>query len=178
MLNINGKTREKAPFYAEGLCFSCTRCSACCRYEAGYVFLSEKDVSLLAAALKIEKMELIGLYCRWIPSLDGKKRLSLKEKPNYDCIFWADGCSVYESRPLQCRAFPFWHSAVESRSSWETVSLDCPGIGKGILHSGDSIEKWLALQHKEPIISKGESWCVSDFGVSGDLCLRRCFLYR
>ena len=157
MLEFTGKTQRGLPFYAEGLYFSCQRCSACCRYEAGYVFLSEKDASLLAEVLKIEYGEFVGLFCRWIPSSHGIKHLSLKEKSNYDCIFWDKGCSVYETRPLQCRAFPFWPSAVESSGSWKTVSLDCPGIGRGSFHSGESIEKWLALQQKEPIISKGES---------------------
>ena len=148
---------EAGSFYAQGLRFSCTRCSACCRYEEGYVFLSGKDVSLLAEALKVEYEEFKEIYCRWIPLLNGKKQLSLKEKANYDCILWDRGCSVYESRPLQCRAFPFWPHAVGSRSAWEAVSVDCPGIGRGDLHSGDSIEKWLALQQNEPIISRGES---------------------
>ena len=32
------------PFYAEGLRFSCERCSACCRGEPGYVFLTKEDL--------------------------------------------------------------------------------------------------------------------------------------
>ncbi|MDR3247725.1 MAG: YkgJ family cysteine cluster protein, partial [Treponema sp.] len=40
----------KQPFYANGLRFSCTRCSSCCRYESGYVFLSPEDVDVLAKA--------------------------------------------------------------------------------------------------------------------------------
>ena len=145
----------KNPFYAQGLRFSCTRCSACCRHESGFVFLSGKDAALLALALKIGYKEFTGAFCRWVPSPDGTEKLSLKEKTNYDCIFWvSEGCSVYETRPLQCRAFPFWPSVVSSRKNWEMTAANCPGVGRGNLHFQDSIEKWLALRRKETIISR------------------------
>ena len=155
MLEIAGKK----PFYAKGLCFSCARCSACCRFESGYVFLSGKDVARLMAALNMGYREFTEFYCRWIPSGSGTSQLSLKEKSNYDCVFWAQGnsgggCSVYESRPLQCRAFPFWPSVLGSKNRWEATAETCPGMGRGTVHSPDSIEKWLAMQQNEPIISK------------------------
>jgi len=153
---------RKSPFYAQGLCFSCTRCSACCRYESGYVFLSEKDTSHLGAALNMGYGEFTEAFCRWIPWFpegsgeNRAERLSLKEKSNYDCIFWIsdEGCSVYETRPLQCRAFPFWASALDSEKSWKRTAADCPGIGRGSHHSSDSIEKWLAQRQNEPIIER------------------------
>jgi len=159
---------RRTSFYSQGLRFSCVRCSACCRFESGYVFLSGKDVSRLMTALNMGYREFRETYCRWIPSGNGAYRLSLKEKSNYDCVFWRlgnpesvsakeGGCSVYESRPLQCRAFPFWSSVVCSRDSWKMIAADCPGMDRGNLHSPDLIEKWLALQQNEPIISKGES---------------------
>jgi len=149
---------EKSPFYAQGLHFSCTRCSACCRFESGFVFLSEKDTSLLCTALNMEINSFTKTYCRWAPAENGKHQLSLKEKSSYDCIFWAnepvEGCTVYDHRPLQCRAFPFWPSIVNNKNSWEKAALDCPGMGKGMLHSGDSVREWLIAREKEPIISR------------------------
>jgi len=161
------ETPEKSPFYAKGLNFSCKRCSACCRYESGYVFLSWKDVSLLGTALNMGNEEFIKKHCRWIPSVNNSYQLSLKEKSNYDCIFWdsnqvsdesdiAGGCSVYKARPLQCRAFPFWSSILYSKKNWNLTARECPGIGRWPLHSRDSIEKWLAQRKNEPIMSKGE----------------------
>ena len=153
------KTPEKSPFYAQGLRFSCVRCSACCRFESGYVFLSGKDTSLLSNALNMGEKEFIGVYCRWIPADNGDYMLSLREKSDRDCIFWSDasvgGCSVYDSRPLQCRAFPFWESVLNDKSSWEMTAMGCPGMDSGTHHSQDSIEKWLAARQKEPIMSKG-----------------------
>jgi len=144
----------RRPFYAQGLRFSCTRCSACCRHESGFVFLSESDAARLGAALNMGYGEFTGAYCRWVPSENGLERLSLKEKSNYDCIFWGEGkgCSVYEARPLQCRAFPFWPSVLSSEESWEVTASGCPGMGCGPVFSADSMEKWLDLRQNEPII--------------------------
>ena len=147
---------RKNPFYSNGLYFSCTCCSACCRFESGYVFLSKKDVSILRDNLHMEYKEFIETYCRWIPMENKRYELSLKEKSNFDCIFWKNGvCSVYGSRPLQCKAFPFWSSIVNSKKNWEATGKDCPGIGRQILHSPDSINRWLAQREKEPIMSRG-----------------------
>ena len=152
------KTSTNKHFYTQGLRFSCKRCSSCCRFEAGFVFLSRNDVSLLLEALNMEYNELLETYCRWVPGRDGKTVLSLKEKPNYDCIFWSSGqgggCLVYEKRPLQCRLFPFWQSVMKSKSNWNMTAKDCPGMDQGTLYSDDSIKKMLAMRKMEPIISK------------------------
>ena len=142
-------------FYSHGLRFSCERCSACCRHEEGFVYLSGKDTSLLGTALNMDFHEFTKVFCRWVPALNGTVKLSLKEKSNFDCIFWEqNGCSVYEARPLQCRAFPFWHSVLSSKKNWNLTAQSCPGIGQGKLHSRDSIKKWLTIRQKEPIISR------------------------
>lgn len=151
------RKRKDDVFYAQGLNFSCLRCSACCRFEAGFVFLSQKDLNALAAALGQKQETFIGAYCRWVPSAGGSSQLSLREKSNLDCVFWKNGCTVYENRPLQCRAFPFWHSNLASAESWEGVANDCPGMGGGSFHSRESIEYWLALRRREPIITRGVS---------------------
>ena len=152
------KMPTKNHFYAQGLHFSCKRCSACCRFETGFVFLSEKDTSVLSAAFNMTYDDFLEAYCRWVPGDDGEKLLSLKEKPNYDCIFWNSGdnggCSVYEKRPLQCRLFPFWSSILNSMASWKMAAKGCPGIDQGMLYSQDSIKKMLAMRHMEPIIFK------------------------
>ncbi|MDR1301432.1 MAG: YkgJ family cysteine cluster protein [Treponema sp.] len=140
------------PFYHKGLRFSCTRCSACCRYESGFVFLSKKDVLILATALQMGYTDVIVTYCRWVPGTSQEERLSLKETVDYDCIFWKNGCSVYEGRPLQCRTFPFWSSILVSPDSWDYTAASCPGMGKGMLHTKDEIEGWIRRQREEPLM--------------------------
>ncbi len=143
-------------FYAKGLRFACTRCNACCRHDPGFVFLRRSDADALAARLGLGYSEFVETYCRWVPVGGGVEHLSLKERSNYDCILWgAHGCSVYEDRPLQCRTFPFWASAVRSREAWDATAADCPGIGQGPVHGADEIEAQLAAGEAEPIITRG-----------------------
>lgn len=142
----------KKSFYSDGLRFSCVRCSACCRYESGFVFLSEKDLAALAAALDMGYSEIQEAYCRWIPSGGGKELLSLKERSNFDCIFWDGGCTVYKARPLQCRTFPFWPSIMANKNVWNATAVDCPGIGGGSLHGKQEIEGFVDAREAESII--------------------------
>ena len=142
----------KKSIYSQGLYFSCVKCSACCRHESGIVVLTENDLKLLADFKKMGYNEFTEAYCRWVPYWNGAERLSLKEKPGYDCIFWEDGCSVYPVRPLQCRAFPFWESIVNSSAAWKSIAASCPGMNKGTLVTRDEIESWLGKQAAEKII--------------------------
>jgi Fe-S-cluster containining protein len=146
------------PFYTAGLRFSCKRCSSCCRHESGYVYLSENDLSRLANDLKMEYTAFIQTWCRWVPfdhgALAGTERLALKEKSNFDCIFWNAGCTAYHARPLQCRAFPFWDLIVSSPQAWETAGRSCPGINTGESHTGEEIERFLRVMEKELVIER------------------------
>ncbi len=142
-------------FYHDGLRFDCTRCSKCCRHTPGYVFLSEADIGPLVAALETSRQDFLLTYCRRVP-FGPVQRLSLKEKPNVDCVFWGEGgCTVYEARPLQCRSFPFWGSCLSSPEAWEDQARQCPGMGKGRVHSRNEIEAWLARRTREPFIAAG-----------------------
>ena len=146
------KSHTNTPVYAQGLRFSCTRCSACCRLTPGYVFLSGKDLELLAEGLQIKYTGVMEKYCRWVPVPGGEMQLSLREKPGFDCIFWQEGCTMYPYRPLQCRTFPFWESILHSRDVWE--GLSCPGTGKGTFYSREYIENCLAQRKAEPILTR------------------------
>jgi len=145
------------PFYAAGLRFSCARCSSCCRHESGFVFLSENDLSRLAHEFKMEYTAFIQTWCRWVPfdgSGRGAERLSLREKSNFDCIFWNAGCTVYHARPLQCRTFPFWDSIVCSPQAWEEAGRGCPGINSGDTHAREEIEQSLRMMEEELVIER------------------------
>jgi Fe-S-cluster containining protein len=136
-------------FYSSGLRFECTRCSRCCRHTPGYVFLSPADLGRLAAAFALPRGEFLRTYCRDV-DLGLARRVSLKEKPNLDCILWENGgCSVYEARPLQCRSFPFWSACVASEQEWLLQAKNCPGMGQGTVHSRKEIEGWLSLRASE-----------------------------
>jgi len=122
------------------------------------VYLSEKDLSRLAEGFDMDYSAFIAAWCRWVPYTPGRERLSLREKANLDCVFWgagaSDGCSVYHSRPLQCRAFPFWDSVMCSQGAWERVGMECPGINSGALHTREEIDGFLRQQEEELVIER------------------------
>jgi hypothetical protein len=140
------------PFYQDGLRFECTRCDACCRHEPGYVFLSETDLLRLAEAKGLSRDSLIEKYCRTV-QIGALRMLSLNEKPNFDCIFWDNGCTVYDGRPLQCRSYPFWGSNVATEEAWQATAAVCPGANRGKLHRKKEIDRWLNARHRDPPIT-------------------------
>lgn len=137
-------------FYAKGLQFGCTQCGHCCRHDPGYVFLSERDVEQAVRFLSLSEKEFLEKYCT-IVDIGFFKKVSLREKSNYDCIFWQDGvgCSIYEARPLQCRSYPFWPSVTESAESWAAEAKECPGMNQGPRHSKAQIQEWLDKRERE-----------------------------
>ena len=149
-------------FYAEGVLFSCTRCSACCRGEPGYVFLARGDIARLLARLGLDFKSFFRDYCRLV-DLGNGMALSLREvrreNGSNDCVLWgAGGCRVYEDRPIQCSTYPFWSSIVESRASWLREAKACPGID-----TGKSITK--AYIEERLLERRGAGTIVLSYGV-------------
>ena len=139
-------------FYKPGLRFECTQCHACCRHEPGYVFLSILDLGRLASGTNLTDNQVIQEYCRTV-DIGGFSRISLREKPNYDCVFWDEGCTVYDHRPLQCRAYPFWAPVLADESTWRAEMNTCPGMGTGKLHSTEDIDRWLEVRAQERLLT-------------------------
>ena len=138
---------EKAPWYADGLQFTCTQCGNCCTGGPGYVWISEPEIARLAAHLNLTREQTIASYCRLIHG-----RYSLLEHRNargeYDCIFLKEArtesragdqtvvqtrrsCTIYPVRPLQCRTWPFWDSNLSEREIWEAAAKRCHGMNRG-----------------------------------------------
>ena len=126
-----GGRRSRAPWYADGLSFECTRCGACCTGAPGDVWVSPEEI----AALAEHRGESIDDFSMKFVRKVGR-RYSLIERPGGDCIFWerGAGCTVYQARPAQCRT-----ENVEPREDWRRVSEICPGSGKGRHYSVEEI---------------------------------------
>jgi uncharacterized protein len=124
------------PWFKDGLRFECTRCGACCTGAPGYVWLTEEETKKLAAYRGEKLNEFEDVYTRQV-----RGGVSLRERPNGDCIFWEKGrgCTVYPVRPSQCRTWPFWESNLETRDAWERTESVCPGSGEGELIPVDEI---------------------------------------
>lgn len=140
-------------FFDDGLKFQCTQCHACCRHDPGYVFLGEEDLIRFCDFLKISRDDFIDKFCRWVDVGEGLV-LSLKEKKNYDCIFWDQGCSVYQGRPVQCRTYPFWKTPLQSLENWKWEGRFCPGIGQNKHWTKEEILAAFNWREKAGVIRK------------------------
>lgn len=132
-------SRAAGPWYRDGLRFECTRCGHCCSGFPGTVTVNDGEVAALAARVELDVAAFRRRYTRILS--DGSE--SLREKPNYDCVFWSreHGCLVYEDRPTQCRTWPFWRSNVASRADWGVEARHCPGMNQGRLYTIEEIEE-------------------------------------
>ena len=129
-------------WYQEGLRFECTRCGHCCTGAPGFVWVNDAEIAAIAQHRGESLEQTLGLYTR---PVDGRR--SLKEKANGDCIFYdrVEGCTIYASRPRQCRTWPFWESNVASAQAWDQTCQVCPGSGKGALIPAEEITRRLKV---------------------------------
>src|SRR5215212_569654 len=146
-----------APWYADGLSFTCTQCGNCCTGGPGYVWISDVEIQRLADYLKLSYDETVSRHCRRVG-----RRISLCEHRTpaglYDCNFLkeidaereVEGqrvrykkriCTIYPVRPLQCRTWPFWDGLLESKQAWRHASRKCPGMDVGRVRSVAEIER-------------------------------------
>jgi len=127
----------KAPWYSKGLFFRCARCGGCCRGEPGYVWLGNEEIDPIARALNISRKEFLAEF-----TFKSWNKISLKEMTNGDCIFWVDGqgCRIYDVRPEQCKAWPFWEMNLRTPEAWAKIAERCPGCNQGKLYVKDEIE--------------------------------------
>src|SRR5262245_462487 len=101
------------PWYADGLRFSCTQCGNCCTGPEGAVWFTADEGRAIAQMLGLSESDFLERYTRVIGA-----RRSLNETPSefgFDCVFLRREtigdrtfarCSIYESRPTQCRTWP------------------------------------------------------------------------
>jgi Fe-S-cluster containining protein len=109
---------------------------------------------MLTEGERVEEEVFLTKFCRII-EIGGFKRVSLKERENFDCIFWKEtqGCSIYENRPVQCRTYPFWITFLEDEADWKNEAANCPGIGKGRIVGMSEIEERIAERQEESMLT-------------------------
>jgi Fe-S-cluster containining protein len=135
-------SRTNDVWYRGGLSFECTRCGACCTGAEGFVWLNAEEIERLAQRTGLDVDAFRKTYARRVGG-----GISLREKPNGDCIFWSQdvGCTVYDDRPRQCRSWPFWNSNIETPEAWDATRRACPGSGQGQLFTVEEIRRQASL---------------------------------
>lgn len=112
-------------WFADGLKFKCTGCGKCCTGSPGYVYLSDTDLSRLAAHFSLSEAEFAKKYVRLVEG-----HHALIDRPGSgDCIFLKDNqCTAYEARPVQCKTFPWWIHNLREPEDWADAATRCEGI--------------------------------------------------
>lgn len=143
-----------APWYKDGLRFTCQRCGRCCSGPSGLVEASYGEARAMAQELGMEWEEFLEQA-----ALEYEGSFFMKEvrcRHGFDCIlldrFKKDGheitgCMARNSRPIQCRTWPFWPEVITSPQTWKLFRKRCPGIGVGELHPLEEIEAKAAQTH-------------------------------
>lgn len=137
------QTDADAPWYREGLQFTCSQCGDCCSGAPGYVWVNGEEIAAMAARRAMPVDEFEEIYVRRV----GVRR-SLKEFRNGDCALLdreTRKCSVYQDRPRQCRTWPFWDSNLKSPKTWQETCDVCPGAGAGRLYQLEEIRAQAAV---------------------------------
>ena len=142
--------------FKNGIKFECQGSGKCCvsRNSYGFVYLSDKDIKRFAKYFEISIKKFKVKYCQ---VTDGFIHLVERSKLNGNCIFLKDKkCSVYISRPSQCRTWPFWNENMNAKVWDEDISINCPGVGKGKKINSINIEKLLKedLENEKAILKK------------------------
>lgn len=139
------KEPSRAPWYQDGLAFSCTQCGDCCSGEPGFVFVGKSEIAELAAFFSLSVEDFEYKFVR-----RAGHRKSLTEYPDGDCILLdptTRKCTAYEARPIQCRTWPFWTSNLKSKKAWREACEVCPGAGTGRVYSLAEIEVQRKRKH-------------------------------
>ena len=131
----------RAPWLMDGVHFSCqANCGRCCDQPGGIVYLSPDDARRLADHAQLTVDDWLERDAE--QTYDGRFVLKSREEDG-SCIHLNEQkqCSVYEVRPQQCKAFPWWGENLATDSEWKKVKSECPGIDAedAILVDGQTI---------------------------------------
>ena len=129
--------------YKKGIRFECQGSGNCCvsRNSYGFVYVSGIDLKRFSKYFKISLKKFKEKYCQ---ITDGFIHLAEKPELYGNCIFLRDKkCSVYNSRPSQCRTWPFWNDNMKAKVWNNDIAVNCPGIGKGEIIKKKEIDKLL-----------------------------------
>lgn len=106
---------------------ACSTCQArCCTGESGYIHVNATEIEKIANFTGFETQDFMQKYL-----FKNGYRYSIKERKfndSYECAFYdreANGCAIYEVRPLQCITFPFWDYF---KDKVDELKKECPGV--------------------------------------------------
>ena len=148
LAKTGNRTEAPAPDTERGLRFECTQCGKCCwtRGQYSHVYLTKQDLASLAAAVGLSVAET-------------RRRYTFRDENGWTELDFSEGrcvmldaktnlCTVYESRPTQCRTFPFWPEMIR-RGKWAAEAKRiCEGVDNGRVVPAAEVAERLAAQRR------------------------------
>ncbi|MBY0314260.1 MAG: YkgJ family cysteine cluster protein [Bdellovibrionales bacterium] len=137
------KEKSQEKWWSDGLKFECQQSGKCCvsHGEYGFVYVTREDRRNMAQTLKMSTIQFTKKFC---DKSDGIYHI---KDTGSECLFLLNNkCTVYKSRPTQCRTWPWWPETMNAKAWKKEVVTFCPGVGKGRKWSAEEIDKNIAEQ--------------------------------
>lgn len=159
--------------------FKCQRCGSCCHHKrplefddlvpmerlqefvekSNLIYLTENDIENMSQRTGRPPAEFADTLFEYDGNFvlvkdDGRKIILdlpvMKSKEDTTCVFYKEGCTVYQERPRACRLFPFRVEEETTPDGDILLSINynptCPGIGKGKIIDKKELEKLVVDQ--------------------------------
>jgi Fe-S-cluster containining protein len=116
--------------YPKNARFRCTRCALCCgdtEARARHILLLKKEAENIS---EMTSRPVEDFACR----TEGYEPYvyEMRKRTNGRCPFLEeDTCTIYDSRPLVCRYYPFELRTLASGRLVFSSTKECPGIDRG-----------------------------------------------
>ena len=130
------------PWWITGVKFSCqTGCGICCDEPGGIVYLSRHDAKRISSSMDMSVDDWLARDSK--QTYDGRYILKSRKSDGI-CIYLSDDktCNIYQNRPQQCAAYPWWSENLATDRSWQQTKLECPGLTaeNAIIIDGNTIK--------------------------------------
>ena len=116
------------PWWITGVKFSCqTGCGKCCDEPGGIVYLSRHDAKRISSSMDMSVDDWLARDCK--QTYDGRYILKSRKSDGI-CIYLSDEktCNIYQNRPQQCAAYPWWSENLATDRSWQQTKLESQGL--------------------------------------------------
>jgi Fe-S-cluster containining protein len=140
-------SRTRVSFaYPKNIRFHCTKCKLCCgdtRTRTRHILLLKKEAERIS---KITSKP-VKAFARRIKGHDSYV-YEMRKTGEGKCPFLDENaCGIYRSRPLICRYYPFRLRTLRNGKHVFSFTIECPGIGAGIILRKNFFERLLKRAH-------------------------------
>jgi len=135
--------------YPKNVRFQCTRCALCCgdtKKRVRHILLLKKETERISEATYKPVEE-------FAVQIEGREPYVYEMKKTEEegkCLFLKENlCTIYASRPLICRFYPFQLKTMKEGRHRFSYTTECPGIGKGERVEKSYLEKLFQQAHEQ-----------------------------